>query len=493
MYKNNSFINRFDGHNKEKIKNFFQNLDKELQMNKKEKKKVFLDFENIISYYVKNNLTVNEIIKRLSLENVSKCYQDNNDWYYLDNSSKIYPLSMHEDWMSIYRLSYYLKDNIEPTVLQIALFYTVMRFPIFRTSLHKGFFWNYLDSINKHFKVFMEDRIPCSSINISKFNKESFKVMYFNNRISCEFFHLLTDANGGMVFLTTLVGEYLRLLGKKISYDNFCLNPRETYDKEEIIDMFKEVKLPKQSGSLVEKRALSLDGKLSKIQPSQVIHFDLDLEKVHALAKKNNATINELLLTYLFLVLSYSTSKKGDIKIQVPVNLRKFYKTKSLRNFSLYNNISLAKDEITNFDEVIKMVKKQSKEKLSKEVIDGVLYHSVSLVNKIKLLPLFIKTPIAKIIYRYFGDTSSTTVFSNLGKINLASELESEIIKSDFLLGTTLTNKVLFTCVSVNNILTMTIMKFTTNSSIENNLYNLLKDENLIISVHGSDKYEFRK
>ena len=484
MYKNNDFLNNYNGKDKEKIKSFFNKLDNSIDINKKAKKKIINDFENYVLYF-KGKESLSKVLKRI--DNYS--YMKSKEWYYLDNSSKIYPLSMQEDWMSIYRLSFYLKESVNPIVLQVALLFTINRFPIFRTSVHKGFFNNYLDTINKHFEIKEEDNTPCSKINISKFNTQLFRVCYYDKRICCEFFHLLSDATGGMVFLTTLVNEYLRLLGKNVTYNDYALNVFDKPSKEELTDAFELNLKEEKGGSLIEEKALPLDGKLSLIRPSQVLHFDLDLSKVHDLAKKNSVTINELLLTYLFLVLSYSTSKDGYIKIQVPINLRRYYKTKTLRNYSLYTTISIKKKDIKDFDNVLAIVKKQSREKINKEEIDKLSYRAVNLVKNISLIPLFIKHPIAHFIYKYFGDKSSTTVLSNLGKIDIPNEMQKEVIKSDFVLGTNLTNRILFSVISINNILTLSLSKFTSNKSVENNLYNLLSEKKLIIEVHGSDEY----
>ena len=45
------------------------------------------------------------------------------------------------------------------------------------------------------------------------------RVFYYRKRISAEFFHALTDGNGGMTFLKTLTVAYLRLMGKRVAYD----------------------------------------------------------------------------------------------------------------------------------------------------------------------------------------------------------------------------------------------------------------------------------
>ncbi len=491
MNKKNEFINKYNGKNKEKIVSFMNNLDEIIKISKIDKRKLINSFEKFISFY-DNKLPINKILKLLPLECLMDSYSKNNNWYSLDNSSKIYPLSMGEELMSIYRLSIYLKDNINPIILQMALNYTITRFPIFRTSIHKGLFWNYLDGINKFFKIEEEKYIPCSKINISKSKNELFKVTYYKNRVNCEFFHVLTDAHGGIVFLLTLINEYFRLLNKKVSYNEYTLKINE-FNQEEIEDEFKKIKINSQTGSLISKKALQLDGKKAIIKPCQIIHFDLDLGKLHELAKEKNITINELLLSFLFLVLSYSTSKDGDIKIQVPVNMRKYYPTKTLRNFSLYNTISINKKQINDLEQVIKIVKEQSHEKLSKIEMDKVLYESIKLVKKVSFIPLFIKKPIVKFIYSFIADKGSTTVLSNLGNIHIPQDMQKDIISASFSLGTSDTNKLLFSVITINNIVTLTITKNTYNTSCENNLYNLLKDYNLILRVHGSDKYEIGK
>ena len=125
----------------------------------------------------------------LSLDNLGDIYTKKaTNWYPLDNSAKIYPLSMKENWMSVYRLSYYLEEPIIPEIFQIALLFTMKRFPTFATSIRKGFFWNYIDGIKKRFNIKKDNAIPCSYINISKVGKQSFKVLYYKNRISVEIF-----------------------------------------------------------------------------------------------------------------------------------------------------------------------------------------------------------------------------------------------------------------------------------------------------------------
>jgi len=173
--------------------------------------------------------------------------------------------------------------------------------------------------------------------------------------------------------------------------------------------------------------------------------------------------------------------------------MRKYYPTKTLRNYSLYSTICIDKNDITSLENTIKLVKDQSRKKITKEETDKVAYDAVHLIKSIKFIPLFIKHPIANFIYNHYGDKSSTTVLSNLGKIEIPKEMQKRVRKADFVLGSSRTNRILFSVVTINAIVELSLSKSTTNKSVENHLYNLLKEHDLVIRVHGSEEYDSRK
>lgn len=486
-------INSFNNNEQEELTSFFSKLNNKIKLSKRDKKLFIDDYEKLIDYYVNRGYSIKKIIKLINIDVLRDNYIKKDEWYPLDNSAKIYPFSMKENWMSMYRISYYLKEDINPVILQVALDNTMARFPLFNVSLRKGFFWNYFDSINRRYDLSLESEIPFSQMNVSKVGKKLLRVFYYKNRISIEVFHILADAHGGLVFISTLLGEYFRLLDNKVSYNDIVLNLNSGNFSLESKDEFLDKKLPKEKTSLVGGKAVSIDGNLSHIRPCQVIHFDLDYCKFHDLAKSKNVTINQLMLGFIFMVLSYSTSRDGKIKIQVPVDMRKFYKSSTLRNFSMFNSIDLDRNSIHSLDEILEEIKMQSLDKLSKETLDGQMREAYNLVKSIRLIPLIIKKPIASFIFKNISDKSSTTVLSNLGKINLPENLRDKVLKMDFSIGTSISNKVLFGLITSSDTLTLSITKFTSNTSIENNLYNVFKEYDLIKLVHGSDKYEIRK
>lgn len=54
---------------------------------------------------------------------------------------------------------------------------------------------------------------PCKKIDKRENDGYCFRVRYYRCRIAVELFHSLADGTGAMIFLKTLAGRYLQLLG----------------------------------------------------------------------------------------------------------------------------------------------------------------------------------------------------------------------------------------------------------------------------------------
>ncbi len=486
----NQWFDKLNNSDKKVLISFFDNLYKNLSLSKKQTNLMINDFQRAILRYDTMGISLEDSIKLLSPDNLGNMYLiDSDNWYPLDFGAKIFPFSMNRDWMAIFRISAYLKEDIIPEILQMALNFTIKRFPYFATTIKNGFFWHYLDCNKRRYFIKKEDTFPCNPMNISKSSAPSFKVYYFKNRISVEFFHILTDGNGGSVFVKTLVAEYIKLLNKKIVTDNSILDVNDPPSFEEASNDFIKNKTKKYK-TFLSTRAVQIDGKLSKIKPCQILHFDIDANDFKNLANKKGVTVTNLMLGFIFMTCNYATSKDGYIKIQVPVDMRKYYDSKTLRNFALYVAISIKKSSIKDFDSLLLEIKKQLDTQITADNFAQTMAYTNRLVNSIKYIPLFIKTPLLKIVYKFVGDRVFTTVLSNLGKVKTSKDMEKYIKKMDVVLGTSLTNKVLFSMITFNQTLTLSISKLTTNQSLELNLYSLLINEGIVPTVYGSEIYE---
>ena len=193
----------------------------------------------------------------------------------------------------------------------------------------------------------------------------------------------------------------------------------------------------------------------------------------------------------MFIAGKFATeSFDGDMCIQVPVNMRKFYPSKTLLNFSMYSAIRMPLNADYELETLITDISKQLEQKASKEAMSEMLCSTEKLVNSIRFIPLIIKHPVAKIMYGVLGDKAFTNTLSNLGVVTMPSEYLNEIESMDFVLGTSVINRAATSLITINNVTTLTITKRTVDPSYEEKLYELLLNDGVIATVEGSDVYE---
>ena len=215
-------------------------------------------------------------------------------WLKLDNAALIYPSTLSRRYASMFRLTITLKESIEIDTLNKALDNIMERFPSFSCTLKEGFFWFYLEKINKKPKIYKDSNNPM--IRTDFHNKYLFRVRVFKNRLAIEYFHALTDGTGALKFLLTLTQEYLRLKYKvKPEYNDYVLSPKEKPKEEEIEDAFKNI--PYKESSLV-KESKAYHSKGTKINPKyiNIITGIVNTNELKSLSKKYNASITESLI-----------------------------------------------------------------------------------------------------------------------------------------------------------------------------------------------------
>lgn len=487
------FYERLNDDDKELIDNFIISFNKHCLISKDDKKNIKNDFEKAILYYLDNGFSLNKALELLDPINLGGFYaRPSLLWFPLDDSAKIYPMSLEHDNMSLFRLSAYMVKEVEPILLQMALTFTIKRFPSFATTLKKGIFWHYLDTTKRRFIIHEENDVPCQPLKISRSGSQSFRVIYYKNRISIEFFHVLTDGVGGMVFLKTLLSEYIRLTGEVITERGDILNPNDTPVIEETVNEFANTPHSDASSGLINKRVLQMNGKLTRIKPNQILHFKIDSLTLKEKAREYNTTVTIYLLALMFKTIKASTdSLSGDISIQVPVNMRKFYPSETLRNFAMYCGIKMDIADIKDTKVLIDNISSQLIEKANKDKMSEMLTSANKLVKSLRLIPLFIKLPIAKKLYGFLGDQAFTSTLSNLGVVNMPEEYKKHILSMDFVLGTAPNNRAICGLVTYNNITTLSISKMTKDPTFEEKFYDLLTKEGMEVEVEGSGVYEY--
>lgn len=365
------------------LKEFFQEFNTHCLLKNTEKKALREDFEKAILYYETVGIPLEKALERLDIKFLGGFYaRPPILWFALDDAAKIYPMSMKHGRMPMFRMSVYLKKDVVPELLQMALNFTIKRFPSFATTLKKGFFWHYLDTAKRRFCIEQENDIPCQPIQVSYSGSQSFRVLYYNNRISVEFFHVLTDGTGGMTFLKTLVAEYLKLAETEIVLDDTLWEANDTPTVEEFENTFAKVPQSDTTSGFIDKSAVQMSGRLAVNTPCRIVHLKMNTLELKGVAKKYNTTVTGYLLMIMFLAGKAATDElSGDMNIQVPVNMRKFYPSKTVRNFSMYCGIRIPINKIGDAPSMIDEINEQLHKKASKEAMNEMLTSTEKMVN----------------------------------------------------------------------------------------------------------------
>ena len=479
-----------DTNNKYKVDDFFNELLNRINLPLIYQDELISHYINAFKYYLDNNLTIDEIIKRLDFNNINDFYKYKNKRVIsLDTGATLYPLMLRFGKMFVYRVSATLNKEVVPEILQMALDFSLKRFPSFSAIIKSGLFWHFLETSNDVINIEEENDIPCKPISILLRSSRSLRILYYKNRISLEIFHGISDGLGASIFLKTLIREYYILLGKDISNDKETLDINEEVKEEELVNEFKNIKKD-DSISLVDEKSIQLEGKISKINPYKIIHFELDKNKLIDISKKNDSTVTGYLLTLFFIAIKNTLkNKSGNFNIQLPVNMRKFNKSKTLRNYTMIASISMKLENIKDKENLMEEINNQLNNKVNKDYLYKEITNINTLIKRLHYIPLTIKYLVFKYIYSLKLNKDIGIVFSNLGEIKTPVELNNLIKYFDFVFTPLKPYKVVFGLTSYNNISRLSLIKSISNNSFENEIYQLLKEDDLIIKIEGSPNY----
>ena len=372
-----------------------------------------------------------------------------NEWFKLDNAAKIFPAVSTERNSNVFRISAHLYENIQPAHLQAALEKIMPRFPSFAAKLRKGLFWYFLDHNANAPLIREESPYLYRKIHPQEERGFLFRVSYYQKRVSLEMFHTLSDGYGGIEFLKSLIFHYLELCGKNVKAQGMVKTANSPYRLKEIEDSFFLNYEKSSLSEMKDEKAYNIPGVSFIHEGSGLILGQCKTDEIYALSKEHGCTVGEFITAvYINALINSRTdivSSKKPLIIFVPVNLRKYYNSETLRNFSSFVKIRLpVYKKSYSFSEIVETVRAQMKAQLTKEVLSKRMSGPVSAEKKIyfRLVPLFIKIPVLKLFYNILGEKLNTTSISNLGRLELPSSMIEYVDKFDLSTCATAHNKI---------------------------------------------------
>lgn len=419
-------------------------------------------------------------------------------WMRLDNAAKIYPAARRRLWNCLFRLSVSLTEDIDKTVLQNALNVAIKRFPSIAVKIRRGVFWYYLEEIEAPPTIKSESAYPMARMSFKDVGKCAFRVVCHKNRLAVELYHALTDGSGGMVFLKTLLAEYLtQKYGVSITPEKGVLDINEKPKSSELEDSFLKNDGP-ISSSRNEATAYRLGGTLENDGYLNLVTGILNVEEILGTAKRYNATLTEFLTAaMIYSIINIQNRKTPNkkrqkpVKILVPVNLRKIFSSETLRNFALYitPGIDPRLGEYT-FEEIIKSVHHQMGYEITNKNLASKIAANVGAERSflLKIMPLFIKNIAMKTVFNLFGERKSSITISNLGAIQIPNEMEPFVTRFDFILGEQALCTNACSVLSFNGKLNISFLRTVKESEVEREFFCFLRNLGINIKVESNKR-----
>ena len=435
------------------------------------------------------------------------------EWRRLDNSAKIFPISAGKKYSTVFRLSAVMKEPVNQHILEDAVNQTLNKYDSFKVRMKEGFFWYYFEHNTKVFFVETEKDYPCKYINPRINNDYLFKVTYFENKINIDIFHALTDGNGGSLFFKEIIYTYLELLHPDVfDSEERTLRKIEAIDTEDSYMKNYDKKLKSNASS---KKAYILKGKKISLNAVSAIHEIIDMDKLKEICKEKNVTITQYLTAVLIFSIymtnyqnsknsqnshNYNTNNNGNnknnklkyknpIKVCIPVNLKKYFASKTMSNFFSYITFeaNMEKDDLRSFDKILKFVKSDFEKKLSPEEIAKTMSANVKIGNNliVRTVPLFIKKALVRLSYIEIRKYTTIT-FSNIGRMGIIGKYKDYIEYFLMLIAPEPVEKIKCSACTFENKMAFTFTSILKNTDIEKYFYDFLHNHGIKVEIESN-------
>lgn len=424
-------------------------------------------------------------------------------WMSLDNAAKIFPAARSRTWSNMFRISSTLNERVDREALKVALDVTLRRFPSIAVSVKEGLFWYYLEEISSPPEILDEKPYPLARMTMRDLRRCAFRVLVYKNRIAVEFFHSLTDGNGGLVFVKTLTAEYLyQKYGVKVPTGNGILDRLEEPSAGELEDSFLKY-AGKYSTSRKDTDAYRIEGEREVDGFRTNTTFVIDPDFIKKEAKLRGVTVTVYMSAILIeaslrvqKMRVLNPAKYKPIKVFLPVNLRKMFPSETMRNFILYAMVGIdPKLGDYSFDDLCQIIAAQMKQQMTEKNMAAMIRTNVAseLNPFIMAVPLFLKNPIMKAVFNAVGEKKSCFSFSNLGMVDVPEEYSRYVKRMDFVLGSQAAAPYNISALSYGGRMYLNVTRNASEPVLEREIFAVLRERKVPHTVEsntrGKEKY----
>lgn len=416
----------------------------------------------------------------------------NNDWYKLDNVAKVFLAAHNKRNPRSIRVSCILNEDIDAEVLQQALELTIRQRPQFQVRIRRGFFWHYLEHTDERPVVCAEKLGPCPALYGDNYKGIlHYLVTYYRNRINIDMSHAISDGTGAFILLKLLILNYLKLKHPG-EMEDVSLSDTASSDErfQNSYDHFYDDSAGPIPKTILNKKKRAFQILSRKLPYNQLRYMEVHLDSAPLIKKSKELKVS--LTSYLGAQLMLAIKadmpfrqRKRPVTISIPVNLRNYYPSDTLRNF--FNNVDVS--HVFDGTETVEALAAEFDEKLKSSLAPELIkeqmnrYQSIEQLFLTRMVPLFLKQPVVR-MFSARETRTVTAILSNLGPIKMP-EATLPYIKgfTDFCS----TDNVFITITSFGDEMVLGIASAYSGTGVIRRLLHSLKDTGTDISLYATE------
>ena len=213
-----------------------------------------------------------------------------------------------------------------------------------------------------------------------------------------------------------------------------------------------------------------------------------------AVAKRYGATITE----YLNAVLLYALLQKQNqefhlklrpVRIAMPVNLRRFFPSNTLRNFitMVYPSIDPRLGEYS-FEEIVTQVHNFMRYYINEKFLRGDITTNAATKHNllIRIVPLFIKDIVVKTFYTRVQDKNSSAGLTNMGALRVPEDMKPYIERFDIYMGQPFSSRTNCAIISFEDILTINFASSIIEADVERFFFRKLVQDGIHVKIESN-------
>ena len=181
-------------------------------------------------------------------------------------------------------------------------------------------------------------------------------------------------------------------------------------------------------------------------------------------------------------------TKKKNVCILVPVDMRKKYNSESLRNYSLFVRVQREYSENFTLEQCIASAVEQIRKGCDEKVLDSINHFNVSVEKNVllKIVPLFLKDIVLRIGYYFQGENLQSGDLSNVGLVELPKDLKEFVKDVNFSISASHTSKQLVAAIGYDEKINVTFTRNFVENAFEREFISVLTQNGEAVVVKSN-------